>query len=183
MKKIICLILTALFLCGCTPLKDEFSSVDTYSGYATKILEFIPAENWDFAFSDGTVNLHTGDSHAGFTLSRLLYRPDETGNHSVRANFSCDVTASGTIVYNKGGVYNNLIKFYPSDITAFPKIANDANNIVWFVILEDNDPLAQLGITPDSAAETAVTVQISDFSIHYSQHDTVNYITINLKNQ
>ena len=177
MKKVLILVLTALMLCGCSSLEDELSEA-AYSGYVTEILEFESAGNWDFVFGNETEKLYTGDSHGGFTLTRLLYRPTEDGSHSVRADFSCDFKISGGFVYNTGGVYTRLVRFYPDDRALFPKIVNDKSANEWLVVREDNDPLLQLGIAPGASAELRADVRVSGFSIHHTQNNTIYYVDV-----
>lgn len=153
---------------------------DNYSGYETDILEFQSAGNWDFLFGENSVKLYTHDSYGGFTLERLLYRPSEDSNHSVRAEFSCNITASGGFIYNTGDVYNKLLRFFPDDSSVFPKIVNDNSSNEWFAVLETNDPLSALGISADGKAELRAEVNITAFTVHHTQNNTVYYVTISI---
>lgn len=179
MKKIILLFLAAAFmLCGCQKAADYQSVSSDSGGYAVTYLEYEVAKEHTFLLSAEEKTLKKGDKIGNFKLEKLLTRKDETGTFSgVRAEFSCDITVSGTFAYTKSGAYGSLLKFIPDDFSLFPT-ATQEENPSWFVVLENNNPFEILGLSSEAAGNKHTEIKISSYSFNKTAENTVFYIQI-----
>ncbi len=179
MKKIILLVLAAAFtLCGCQKTADFGSVSSDYSGYAATYLEYSEADEYTFLLSTEEKTLSKGDKIGDFKLKKLLTRKDDIGTvFGVRAEFSCDVTVSGTFAYTKSGAYGSLLKFIPDDFSVFPTDAHEEKPS-WFVVLENNNPFEILGFSQGAAGNKHTEIKISSYSFNKTQENTVFYIQI-----
>lgn len=180
MKRILPLLLSVLFLCGC----NEQAAVDapvsqpTESGYASQYLEYTEKEGYEFFLSGKTETLSVGDTLGDFTLEKLLTRNEDETVRGVRATFSCDITVSGLFTHLQNSTYGQLIRFYPEDGTEFPQPLGTGTLNEWLVVLENNSPTEILGFDGKNPSETEATVRITSFSVNTSPNSTVKYIEI-----
>ncbi len=181
MKILILALSIALLFCGCSAVEDSGSDSLSYSGYETEMLDYKNAKSASFTLGAETAEVSIGEQIGSFGLQKLLTRETDDGFLNVRADFSCDITLTGKVRYNKSVTYKNILQFYPPDTAAFPRVAGDDEPIKWIIIREDNDPLSKLGLGVADSIETDITVNITGFSINYTQHSTTNYITVEIK--
>ncbi len=177
MKRIMVVLLIVAALCGCKAAPEGVSSIPAYTGYAAKYLEYQNAKSHTFVLSDQEKPLSVGDSIGDWRLEKLIARSSED-TEGVRASFSCDITLSGNFSYMQNSVYGSLLRFYPDDSSVFPRIKEDNEQLKWLVVLEGNDPLAQLGFSEGDASELHTEVRITELSVNYSPHNIVYYIEI-----
>ena len=166
-----------LLLCGCSgggTLKDNASAE---SGYAEKYLEYTETEKMNFSLSAEQKELSLGDKIGDFKLSKLVSRLDGE-ELSVRATFECDIEITGRFTYRENSLYGSLIRFYPSDLSAFPVPSGAVTGDGWLVVRKSENSDIPAALSGDEAAEITATVRLIAYSVHTSPHNTVRYIEI-----
>ena len=175
MKTVILTLCLMLLLCGCSEnAPQESSSTD----YVTDVLGYVDTEKSTFALAGEEKTLSVGDAIGKFTLAELKTRTTDDRFLNVRADFTCEITLSGTIRYQKSTTYPNTLQFYPDEPSLLPKVKGDSEPLLWVIIREEGDPMKVLGLENGTPAEKKVTLTMTSFTTNYTQHNTINYITI-----
>ena len=180
MKILILVLSILLLLCGCSSEEGHESESLSFSGYETEMLDYKNAKSATFNTKSEAKEIKVGEQIGELKLEKLLSRTADDGFLNIRAEFSCDITVSGKVRYNKSVTYKNILQFYPPDGSLFPRVAGDNEPIKWVVIREDNSPLEQLGIEVSGSLERDITVRITGFYLNHTRHSTTNYITVEI---